>query len=213
LQSLVENEVMLHAYVEAHLWFALATFFLIYFLVVALSLPGAGVLSIAGGFIFGWALSFPIATLAATCGAMLVFQIVKTSLGSSLARRVSPFITKLADGFARDALSYLLFLRLVPVFPFFIINAVAGLSKVSLRVFTIATFIGIIPGAIIFAWLGRELGNIINEQGQCLATPSTRICPELTLSALVTPQIVIALTILGILALLPLAIRKWNAAS
>ena len=213
LQRLAENEAVLHAYVEAHLWLALTIFFIVYFVVVALSLPGAGLLSIAGGFSFGWALSFPVATLAATCGAVLVFQIVKTSLGRSLARQAGPFITKLADGFSRDAMSYLLFLRLVPVFPFFIINAVAGLSKVSLRVFTIATFIGIIPGAIIFAWLGRELGRVINAQGQCMASASTLICPELTLSTLVTPQMLLALTVLGFLALLPLAFRKWNAAS
>lgn len=212
LQSLVENEALLNAYVDAHLGLALLIFFLVYVAVVALSLPGAGMLSIAGGFIFGWALSFPVATIAATLGAVLVFQIVKTSLGSTLARKANPFMAKLSEGFSRDALSYLLFLRLVPVFPFFVINAVAGLSKVSLRVFTIGTFIGIIPGAMAFAWLGRGLGSIIDAQAaamaQCAAAAGQQACPAaLTLSDLITPQILVALTALGVVALLPLAFR------
>ena len=216
LEAIATNHAALETYVRDHLVLAVLIYMAIYIVVVSLSLPGAGILSIAGGFIFGWALSGTVTIFAATIGAVIVFQIVKTSIGASIAERAGPFVKKLSDGFAKDAFSYLLFLRLVPAFPFFAINAVAGLVRVDLRTYALATFIGIIPGSYAFAWLGRGLGSIIEAQTKvhdvCIAANGLAHCPfEISASSLVTPQLLIALAVLGVVSLIPVALKKWKS--
>ncbi len=215
LQNIVAHRAALQDYVSAHLALALLVYAGIYILVVALSLPGAGILSIAGGFIFGWVLSAPVSVLAATIGAVIVFQIVKTSLGAAIALRAGPFLQSLAKGFAKDAFNYLLFLRLVPAFPFFAVNAVAGLCNVSLRSFVLATFVGIIPGSYIFAWLGLGLGSVIDAQlanhDACILKDGFNNCSyEISVSSLVTPQLLLAFAALGVMALIPVALKKCS---
>jgi uncharacterized membrane protein YdjX (TVP38/TMEM64 family) len=216
LESIASNKGMLVDYVAAHLILSILMFTLLYVLVVSLSLPGAGILSIVGGFVFGWTLSIPTTIFAAMIGAVIVFQIVKTSAGAAVAERAGPFVTKLSDGFKQDAFNYLLFLRLVPAFPFFAVNAVAGLAQVNLRTFVTATFIGIIPGSIAFAWLGRGLGSVIDAQAAahdaCVASQDAAQCPfDISLASLVTPQLLVAFAALGGVALIPVALKKWNA--
>ncbi len=217
LAAIAENHAALETYVRDNLLLAVMMYMAIYIAVVALSLPGAGVLSIAGGFIFGWALSGTVTIVAATIGAIIVFQIVKTSLGATIAERAGPFVKKLSAGFANDAFNYLLFLRLVPAFPFFAINAVAGLVRVDLRTYALATLLGIIPGSYAFAWLGRGLGSIIEAQttthDACVAAQGAANCPfEISASSLVTPQLLIALAVLGVVSLIPVALKKWKSA-
>jgi uncharacterized membrane protein YdjX (TVP38/TMEM64 family) len=216
LDSIASHKSKLVDYVSMHLILSILMFTLLYVLVVSLSLPGAGILSIVGGFVFGWALSVPITLVAAMIGAVIVFQIVKTSAGAAIAERAGPFVTKLSAGFKQDAFNYLLFLRLVPAFPFFAVNAVAGLAQVNLRTFVIATFFGIIPGSIAFAWLGRGLGSVIDEQtavhDACVASQDAAQCPfDISLASLVTPQLLVAFAALGGVALIPVALKKWNA--
>jgi uncharacterized membrane protein YdjX (TVP38/TMEM64 family) len=218
LSVIVENEMILVEYVHSHLLLSILIYVIIYIAVVSLSLPGAALLSIFGGFVFGWALSAPITVFAATIGAVIVFQIVKTSLGSFVATRAGPFVKKLSDGFKKDAFNYLLFLRLVPAFPFFAVNAVAGLAGINLRVFLIATFIGIIPGSVAFAWLGRGLGSVIEAQRHahnlCVAEKGFTECPfEITAATLFTPQLVIAFCALGVVALIPVLLKRWKSFS
>jgi uncharacterized membrane protein YdjX (TVP38/TMEM64 family) len=217
LQSMAENQAMLVNFVSAHLLSALIIYFALYVATVALSLPGAGVLSVAGGFIFGWVISAPLTVVAATLGALMVFKIVQTSLGAAIAERAGPFVQMLSRGFEDDAFNYLLFLRLVPAFPFFAINAVAGLTRMSLRTFTLATFIGIIPGSYAFAYLGRGLGSVLeaarNAHEACIAKDAAAPCPfDISLSALVTPQILWAFCALGVVSLIPVALKKWKQA-
>ncbi len=218
LSVIAENEMLLVEYVNSHLLLSIMLYAVTYIAVVALSLPGAALLSIFGGFVFGWALSAPVSVIAATIGAVIVFQIVKTSLGAIVAEKAGPFVKKLSEGFKRDAFNYLLFLRLVPAFPFFAINAVAGLAGINLRVFVIATFFGIVPGSIAFAWLGRGLGSVIEAQRHaydaCVADKGLANCQfEITASALFTPQLVIGLCALGVVALIPVALKRWKAFS
>ena len=215
LQSIAEHQASLQDYVTGHLIFGLLAYAVIYVLAVALSLPGAGILSILGGFVFGWALSAPVTIVAATVGAVIVFKIVQTSLGAALAERAGPFVQRLSRGFENDGFNYLLFLRLVPAFPFFAVNAVAGLTRMDLRTFTIATFIGIIPGSFAFAWLGRGLGSVIEAQrlahDSCIAGQSPDTCPfELSAASLVTPQLLAAFAVLGVVALIPVMLKKWK---
>jgi uncharacterized membrane protein YdjX (TVP38/TMEM64 family) len=213
LETLVDNRAALSSFVAANLFTALALYALLYVAVVALSLPGAALLSIGGGFIFGWLLSAPVTVLAATAGAAIMFKIVQTSLGATVAARAGPFVKKLSSGFEKDAFNYLLFLRLVPAFPFFAVNAVAGLSRISLKTFVTATLIGIIPGSFAFAWLGRGLDSIIAaqeaERAACAASKSLAECPlHFSPGALVTQEIVIAFVLLGLVALIPVALKR-----
>lgn len=216
LGVIAEHREVLKAFVAEHLIAAAAIYMAVYIVTVALSLPGAAILSIMGGFLFGWALSAPITIVAATAGAIIVFQIVKTSLGAVVAERAGPFVKKLSAGFAADAFSYLLFLRLVPAFPFFAVNAVAGLCRVRLKTFVTATIIGIIPGSIAFAWLGTGLDSIIDAQAQiyhqCVATSGMENCMyNFDVGALITREILIAFVALGVVALIPVALKRWKA--
>ena len=211
----VEHSAAIEAFVAAHLAVAVVVFMAIYIVVVALSLPGAAVMSITGGFLFGWMISTPATMVAATLGSIIVFQVVKTSLGAALAERSGSMVRKLSDGFACDAFNYLLFLRLVPAFPFFAVNAVAGLCRVPLKTFIAATVIGIIPGSLAFAYLGTGLGSIIAAQQDahtaCIAQNGAANCVfELDPSLLLTREIVIAFFALGLVALLPVAIKFWK---
>ncbi len=218
LETIVQNKVKLESFVSAHTLVAVLIYAAVYIVSVALSLPGAVILTILGGFIFGWQLSAPVTVVAATIGAVIVFQIVKTSLGASIAERAGPFVARLSQGFANDAFNYMLFLRLVPAFPFFIVNAVAGLCRVDLKSFTLATFLGIIPGTIAFSWLGGGLDSIIAAQKSahdtCLAAKSPAACPfELSASSLLTPELLTAFVVLGVIALIPIAVKKWRKPS
>ena len=121
---------------------------------VALSIPGAVLLTISGGILFGTFIGGTAAVIAATTGATIIFLVAKSACGENLARRAGPLASKLSDGFRADAFSYLLFLRLVPAFPFFLVNLVPALAGVKLTVFVGATLIGVIPATFTFAFFG-----------------------------------------------------------
>lgn len=216
LQALIEHRDQIRGWVDAHFALSVAAFALLYVAVVALSIPAAAALSLAGGFLFGWMVSAPVTVLAATAGAAIVFEVVKTSFGAALAERSGPFVTRLSRGFAENAFSLLLFLRLTPVFPFWAVNAVAGLSRIPLGTFLGATLIGIIPGSIAFALIGSGLDSVIDDQ-----VLAFRVCAEqngagnchasLSPAALISPELLWGLSALGIVALLPVLIRLWKA--
>lgn len=215
LGAIAENRAFLKDFTADHLVAAILVYMAVYIGVVGLSLPGAAMMSVAGGFLFGWWLSVPITVVAATIGAVIVFHIVRTSFGAILLERAAPSVQKLAAGFARDSFSYLLFLRLVPAFPFFIVNAVAGLSRVNPWTFTAATAVGIIPASFAFAYLGAGFDGIIDRQTElyreCIAVQRAAGCRlELDASALLTREIVIAFVALGFIALIPIAFKRWQ---
>jgi uncharacterized membrane protein YdjX (TVP38/TMEM64 family) len=215
LPALVEHRDAIRGWVDAHLVLALAAFALTYVAVVALSLPAAAALSLAGGFLFGWMVSAPTTTLAATAGAAIVFEIVKTSFGAAMAERSGPFLTRLSQGFAENGFSLLLFLRLTPVFPFWAVNAVAGLSRMPLSTFLAATVIGIIPGSIAFGLIGSGLDSVIDDQllafQVCAQQNGAENC-HLMLSPgmLISPELIWGLSGLGVVALLPMLLRLWR---
>ena len=215
LATRAENRDGLRAWVAGNLALALAAYMLLYVAVVALSIPGAGVMSLAGGFLFGWALSAPATIVAAVVGAAIVFEIVKTSFGAALAEKSGPFVQKLSKGFAENAFSLLLFLRLTPVFPFWAVNAVAGLSRIPLNTFIAATALGIIPASFAFALIGSGLDGVIDDQLMafklCAAENGAANCHlSLSASALVSPELLWGLTGLGLVSLLPLLLRWWR---
>ena len=183
----------------------------IYITVVAVSLPGAAFLTVTGGFLFGIAVGASAAVISATVGATLIFLVARTALGEPLLRRAGPRATQLARGFREDAFSYLLFLRLVPAFPFFLVNLVPAFAGVRLGPFVAATAIGIIPGAIVFALAGAGLDSMIaaqkNSYDQCIAAKGADCRLVFDPADVLTPQLIAALVALGLLALMPVAVK------
>ena len=158
LDGLREHREALLAFVAAHSVLAPIIFTTGYAAAVALSLPGALFLTLAGGFVFGPWLGGLCAVLGGTAGAVALFLIARTALGSSLRDRAGAWLQRLEAGFQRDAFSYLLILRLVPLLPFWLVNLVPALLGMPLRLFAAATFLGIIPAAFVFAGVGSGLG-------------------------------------------------------
>jgi uncharacterized membrane protein YdjX (TVP38/TMEM64 family) len=196
--ALRDNRAWLLDLVARHFAVAAVGFVAIYIVVVALSVPGGAVLTIAGGFLFGKWIDTALVLVAATIGATLLFLAARTALAPLLRARAAPWLIKLEAGFRRDAFSYLLVLRLVPLFPFFVVNLVPAFLGVSLRVFMLATLIGIIPGTFVYATVGSGLGSIF-DSGQ-----------SFTAAGILTPEIVGALVGLAVLALIPVAYRQWS---
>lgn len=161
LQTLHDNDLQLHALVERWPVAAAAAYVALYTLAVALSVPGAALMTIAGGFLFGLWLGAGFAIAGATVGATLLFLLARFVLGEALRTRAGPFLSRMAHGIERNAFSYLLFLRLIPAFPFWALNLGAAALGVRLRSFAAATVIGIIPGALAYASIGAGLGAYV----------------------------------------------------
>lgn len=170
-------------------------FALVYAAAIGLSIPGATILTLTGGFLFGTAAGTVIVVIGATLGATIVFLAARTAFADALQARAGPFIRKLEDGFRANALSYLLVLRLVPLFPFWLVNLVPAFLGVTFRVFVFATFVGIIPGAIVYAGLGSGLGALIDSGER----------PDLGI--IFQPRVLMPLIGLALLALLPVAYK------
>lgn len=178
---------------------AVLIYIVVYAVAVAFSLPGATVLTLAGGFLFGSLFGTAYSVVAATTGASALFLAARTALGDGLRGKAGPFIARMEDSFRENALSYLLALRLVPAFPFFIVNLVPAFLGVSLQIYVMGTLLGIIPGTFVFSSIGSELGSVFN---------STQ---EFTLKGAITPQMMIAMVSLAILALLPVLYKRIKA--
>jgi uncharacterized membrane protein YdjX (TVP38/TMEM64 family) len=216
LQAIAENRKALGDFTSENFLLALLAFMLVYVVAVALSLPGASVLTILGGLLFGWLVGGIATVISATLGAIALYSVVKTSLGEGLAKRAGPFLAKISDGFSKDAFNYLLFLRLVPAFPFWLVNIAPALANVKLRTFATATALGIIPGTFAFAFVGSGLDSVIAAQQQayaaCVAEKGAEACPfELSVSSLITTELLLAFAALGVVALIPVLIKRFRS--
>lgn len=216
-QQLALNQQALQAWIGENLIGALAVYSAIYIVVVALSLPGGAVLTVAGGLLFGWLVGGIVTVVAASLGATAIFLIARSSVGEPLAARAGPWLGKFRSGFQENALSYLLFLRLVPVFPFWVINLAPALLGVTLRDYVVATGLGIIPGTFAFAFAGAGLDSVLAAQREAFqACQAAREAgdPECSFqfdaSTLITPELLIAFAALGIVALIPAIVKKFR---
>ena len=216
LQELVERREALRASIAGQSLLAILAFMAIYAATVALSLPGAAVLTLAGGFLFGWFWGALASIAAATVGAIVIFLIARSALGEPLAARAGPWLSKLRQGFQEDAFSYLLFLRLVPIFPFWLVNLAPALLGVGLWTYATATVIGIVPGSFAYSIAGKGLDSLIVAQQaahqSCLAkmgSDAEELCPfVLEPRALLTPGLVAGFVALGLVALIPIAVKR-----
>ena len=193
LESVKANRAALLGFAEAHFVLALAIAFFVYAGAVAFSLPGGLVLSLTTGFIFGRWVGTVLAVLAATLGATLVFLAARYLFADAARKRMGALGEKLSAGFTENALNYLLFLRLVPVFPFFLVNLAPAFTKIGLKTYIFGTLIGIIPGTFVYVNLGQTLGRIDS------------------LSGLVSTETIGAFVLLGLLALVPVLVKKLRA--
>jgi len=197
--ALQENRGQLLAWTQQYyLWVVLA-YMGIYIVAVAVSVPGATLLTLAGGFLFGLIYGTLFVVISATIGATLLFLAVKTALGDWLASRATSWIAKVEKGFQEDAFNYLLFLRLVPLVPFWVINITAGLLNVRTKSFFVATLVGIIPGSFVYVSVGNGLGSIFDAG----------IKPDL--SIIFQPQILLPILGLAILSLVPLGYKHYKS--
>ncbi len=197
--ELRRNRETLTSFVDAMPVLSVLLFVLVYTAAVALSVPGAAVLTLTGGFLFGIWEGTAAVVVGATAGATLLFLAARFVLGDALRAKAGPWLAKMEAGFNEDAMSYLLVLRLIPAFPFFIVNLVPAFLGVSLRTFVFATFLGIIPGTFVFASIGAGLGSIFDS------------AQEFSLKGALTPQVITALVGLAVLSLLPVAYKKIKA--
>jgi len=196
--TLRDNREALLAFRDAQFLLMVVGFVTVYFLIVAFSLPGAAVASVTGGFLFGlwWGTAFNV--LAATLGAMAIFQAARMGLGKSLAARMDAgegTLKKIKEGLHENEISVLFLMRLVPAVPFFVANLLPALVGVKFRNFVWTTALGIIPGALVFTWIGVGLGEVF-DRGES---------PDLSL--LWEPQIIGPILGLSALAALPILIK------
>ena len=194
--TLKENRETLLAFVRDYFVIAILIYVIGYAFLTAASVPIASLVTIAGGFLFGSYLGTFLTVLAATIGATVLFLLARTAFGEALQERVGPYIRRMEEGFQEDQVNYMLFLRLVPVFPFWVVNLAPAFLGVSTRVFAITTFIGIIPGTAVFTIVGSGLGSVF-DRGE-----------SFSIDSVLTPEILAALAGLGILALVPIVVKK-----
>lgn len=198
LDTLRENRAVLKEWVQSNRTEAVLIFIGVYIVVAAASLPAGAVLSVTGGFLFGSVFGAAWIVIGATIGATLLFMIARSALGEPLRRRFGGRIKAMEEGFRRNAFSYMLILRLVPLFPFWLVNLAPAFLGVSLLTFVVTTAIGIIPGAFVFASIGNGL-NALFEAGEQ---------PDLSLASIILrPDFYIPIAGLLILSLIPVVYR------
>lgn len=214
--AVLQHREQLQQSVAANRALALLAFAGFYIAAVALSFPGAALLTLLGGFLFGGVLGGAVIVVSATLGAVIVFMVARSAFGEALQRKAGPALARILDGFKSDAASYLLFLRLVPAFPFWLVNLAAALGGVSLPVFAWTTLVGIIPGTLAFAVAGAGLDSVIAAQqsarAACQAAGRGDCAGGLDLKAILTPELLIAFALLGCVALIPVIWRRISKA-
>lgn len=195
-EVLCRNHEALESFARQHFVQAAALYIVIYIAVVAASVPGATVLTVGAGFLFGSLVATGLTLVGATVGATLIFLIARTALGDALRRRAGGRVDALLSGFRENAFSYLLFLRLVPLFPFFVVNIAPAFAAVPLRIYVVTTLLGILPGTFVYAQVGTGLGSVFGD------------CGGFDLVDVLTPEILIALAGLGGLSLIPVVVKQ-----
>lgn len=200
LTFLAEQREALRAYVDANFLWSALLFLAVYILAVAFSFPAASVLTIFGGFLFGWLIGGALVAVGATIGASILFLATRSAFGGFLRHRVDGVVKKMADGFRENAFGYLFVIRLAPVFPFFVVNIAAALFDISLGRFFTATLFGILPGTFAYAYLGQGVDSVL-----VAAQASGR---EAQISDLVTPEITLAFFALAFVALIPTVVKQ-----
>ena len=213
-ETLVRHHDALQGFIAAHRVAALFGYIALYIGVAGLSLPAGAYLTIIGGFLFGTLLGGLAAIIGASIGAIVIFSIAQSALGEHLVRKAGPAAEKVAQGFRENAFSYLLFLRLVPVFPFWLVNLVSAVAGLRLATFATGTVLGIMPATFVFASVGSGLTSVMEAQERaysaCLAAGRADCRLAFHPADALTSQLFAALIALGLLALVPVLVKRWR---
>lgn len=215
LDRLLASRAWLRGFVEADYARALVSAYCLYVGAVVVSVPASLILTMICGFLFGVVAGALVALASATTGAAIVFSIGRGAASDLILRRAGPRLARLAEGFRRDAFGYVAFLRLLPIFPFWMTNLAPAAFGVPLRTFVLATLIGLTPGAFVYAATGAGIEDVVaahqGAKAACLAAGGLDCGNALRLSALITPSRVATLGALAALALLSVVLRRWIA--
>jgi len=192
LESLKANRDALTAFYQKNRLVMAAAFIAVYIIQTVLSLPGAAVLSLAAGAIFGAVVGTLYVNIGATIGATLAFLVARYLFHDVIQKKFGPRLEKINKELEARGFNYLLFLRLVPVFPFFLINLGAGLTRMPLRTYFLGTMVGIIPGSFVFCNAGASLATITS------------------MSEVASPRVLGSFALLGMFALVPVLYQKFK---
>ena len=184
---LKESQATFSNYYHGHQLLTIAIYMLIYITATALSLPGAAILTLAGGALFGLVTGTIVISFASTIGATIACIVSRYLLQDWVQKKFGDKLVKINRGIEEEGAFYLFTLRLVPIFPFFIINLVMGLSKIPIKTFYWVSQIGMLPATMVYVNAGRELGKIDS------------------LSGILSPGLLFSFVLLGIF---PLAAKK-----
>jgi uncharacterized membrane protein YdjX (TVP38/TMEM64 family) len=194
LENIQTNRDRLYDYVQFHYLTSAAVFVASYIIVAGFALPGAAVMTLMGGFLFGMPYGWLFSVTGATGGAVVAFLLSRYLLGSLIQRKYPQKLARFNGEMKKNGSMYLLTLRFIPLFPFFLINVFAGLTSVSFMTFLWTTLAGIAPGGLVFAYAGRRLGSLSS------------------VSDIFSGEMLLAFCLLGALALAPVAYRKLRPA-
>lgn len=195
LDSLAANQAAIKDFAVANRGLTMLAIIAVYAAVTAISFPGAAVMTLLAGFILGTLYGGIAVVIGATIGATLIFLAGRSAAGDVLARRGGETVKKLEAGFTKDATSYLFILRLVPVFPFWLVNLAAAAFRVPTRIYVLATFFGIMPGTFVYASVGAGFGSIAESS-------------SVGLDVLLKPAVILPILGLAGLSLLPVIFKK-----
>lgn len=198
LDMLRQNRQILLRYVEHYPLLAPVFYMVLYTVSTALSLPGAALLSVFGGFLFGLPYALFYVLIGATLGATLIFLVAKTSIGDLLRERAGPKLKGIEEKICKDAVYYLLFMRLMPLFPFWLVNIAPAFVGIALWTFVWTTAVGILPGVFVFTQSGVGLGSLLERN------------EEVSLGSILTLEMRIALLALGLFILVPVLYKWWR---
>lgn len=195
-EMIKKNRNTLLTQIDTHPVLMPCLYILLYIIVIALSLPGGTILTLIGGFLFGipWATFYVV--IGATIGATLIFLAARTALGDILRKKAGPFLKKMEGGFQKNAASYLLFLRFIPLFPFWLVNIAPAFFNVHIGTYIWTTFVGILPGSYIYTQAGRGLGAIF-ESGETFS-----------INTIFNNQMKLALVLLALFSLIPILVKR-----
>ena len=196
--ALATHRDRLRAWVDGHYTVAVGAFMAAYVIAVAFSLPGAVWLTIGGGFLFGTVATSLYVVVAATLGATLVFLLARYVFREAWERRAGAAVRRMESGFRENAFSYMLVLRLVPLFPFWLVNLVPAFLGIGLTTYVVTTFLGIIPGAVVYASVGSGLEEVFARGDH----------PDL--SIIWAPEVLGPLLGLSLLSLVPILWKRWR---
>lgn len=193
LDNLKEHRDMLARTVAAHYALSVMLYILLYIVITTFALPGALILTLAGGLLFRTFPGVIYVCTGATIGAVLAFLFSRHILGNWLQHRYAAQFQRFNRELAVNGHLYLLSVRLIPVFPFFLINFLSGLTRIPLRTFAWTTALGILPGSFIYTFAGNQLGTVASVKD------------------LVSPRILVAFLLLALLTISPIIWKKVRA--